>query len=654
MSISESNVGVQISAASGSMTGSGPSPPGRRSTFNPPKTRATFNYKNNPAMSEELKEMMAMFDQDGSGQVTTAELVAAAKAHQETQAQSKLMATIVKVLLVTLLVMLGCMFGLTIVAVEMSKETKVSDQVMVTTAGAPVQVESAQMVVAPTGELLMRPEPGADGDARLLGTKSRSLKTGGITRTLRVQPVQVGSHSRRLQEDEPGAQEDDCWEADVSTEDAEGLLEQLEAAPDTEVFFDFGDSQVRAVLKEFSHSGGSRRLHGKVGAACLASGCDAAHWYFEHDNDKKRRLESDHESGVDLGRRLSGGIKRRRAQARLHARLAYSHSRRLDADEEVGETESRELGEGQYSLIFCSEPEFATTGALTQGDVMVTTEGKPVQVESSQMVVAPNGELLMRPELHGDARLLLGVQTAVKTAGMSFTVRVGGKSERRLQEDEPGEEEDDSEVFEVSAEDAEGLLAQLEADRTSQVFLDFEDSEVEDSEDEDPEGEDPEGEDRRLQRRNHCWCQGFRRLSDPEDEGRRLGGCKGVDRGRGCAAKRRLSDPEDEARQLMDNTDCCCCGYHGSYGTTVTWCMSPRSFRRLSAAGPSTSARRLDFDEGCVEVVQGNMESYGGRKRWTLLHCHSRQLNGDGVFSDREDRQLHGAKRAHQFIMVLA
>lgn len=112
-------------------------------TCKPAERRATFTYLSNDAISEDLKEALAMFDHDKTGQVTTSDLVAAAKAHQETYGQNKLMVKIVKALMVTLLFLLVCVFGLTIAAIEMSKETKVSGQkVLVTPTGESVQVLS--------------------------------------------------------------------------------------------------------------------------------------------------------------------------------------------------------------------------------------------------------------------------------------------------------------------------------------------------------------------------------------------------------------------------------------------------------------------------------------------------------------------------------
>ena len=100
------------------------------------------------------------------------------------------------------------------------------------------EVESSQMVVAPNGDLLMRPEPGVDVEPRLLRSGALAhVKAGNPTYT-------VGAKSsRRLQADGPGALEDDSWEFEVSAEDAEGLLDQLEVAPDTQVFVDFGEGE---------------------------------------------------------------------------------------------------------------------------------------------------------------------------------------------------------------------------------------------------------------------------------------------------------------------------------------------------------------------------------------------------------------------------
>ena len=102
--------------------------------------RATFNYRTSATMSAEVKEVMALFDNDNSGRVTTSDLMAAAKAHQEIQAQNTMMWKLLQVLVVTMGLLLGCMFGLTIVAINVSKDTMVDNQQLLTRTGEPVQV----------------------------------------------------------------------------------------------------------------------------------------------------------------------------------------------------------------------------------------------------------------------------------------------------------------------------------------------------------------------------------------------------------------------------------------------------------------------------------------------------------------------------------
>jgi len=156
-------------------------------TCKPAERRATFTYLSNDAISEDLKEALAMFDHDKTGQVTTSDLVAAAKAHQETYGQNKLMVKIVKALLVTLLFSLVCVFGLTIAAIEMSKETKVSGQkVLVTPTGESVQVANSDMYVGADGELVRRSAEGG-ADARRLGDAEDQL----LSTTVPIQDVEA-------------------------------------------------------------------------------------------------------------------------------------------------------------------------------------------------------------------------------------------------------------------------------------------------------------------------------------------------------------------------------------------------------------------------------------------------------------------------------
>ena len=61
-------------------------------------------------------EVLAMFDHSQSGQVTTSDLLAAAKAQAEMRDQNRHMKTLVKVLLGTLVCTLLGVFGVTIAA----------------------------------------------------------------------------------------------------------------------------------------------------------------------------------------------------------------------------------------------------------------------------------------------------------------------------------------------------------------------------------------------------------------------------------------------------------------------------------------------------------------------------------------------------------
>lgn len=108
-------------------------------------------------MTDEIKNALAHLDLDKTGRVSTSELVAAAKALEEVRAKNSFMHRVLVVHAVTMLFLLGGMFGLSMTAAELSKETRVSNGgSLVTPGGEPVTVASSELYVGPNGELLQR------------------------------------------------------------------------------------------------------------------------------------------------------------------------------------------------------------------------------------------------------------------------------------------------------------------------------------------------------------------------------------------------------------------------------------------------------------------------------------------------------------------
>ena len=183
------------------------------------KDRASFVYANNDQMTSEVKDALAGFDQDKTGRVSTSELVAGAKALQEVRpregwvgvgsgqlctcrdnamtreeiyggrfsvlaagpsllcwsrgrdcevrGQNVFMKKIMMIHSVTMLLLLAGMFGLSIAAMELSKETKVgAEGSLVTPSGAAVLVGSSEMQVVsgPGGSPQLRSRGSSDVD----------------------------------------------------------------------------------------------------------------------------------------------------------------------------------------------------------------------------------------------------------------------------------------------------------------------------------------------------------------------------------------------------------------------------------------------------------------------------------------------------------
>ena len=83
--------------------------------------------------------MLAEFDLTKTGTVTTSELVAGAEALREVRGQNVFMKKASGVLALMLLLLLAGMLGVTMMAVELTRETKVLNAKLVTPDGSPVQ-----------------------------------------------------------------------------------------------------------------------------------------------------------------------------------------------------------------------------------------------------------------------------------------------------------------------------------------------------------------------------------------------------------------------------------------------------------------------------------------------------------------------------------
>jgi hypothetical protein len=138
--------------------------------------RASFMYGSNDQMTSEVKDALSAFDLNKTGSVSTSELVAGAKALQEVRGQNSFMRKILLIHAVTMGLLLAGMFGLSMAAMELSKETKVgAEGALVSQQGEAVLVGSSDMHIVPgangSPELRQRPS----GDARRLGESDGEL-----------------------------------------------------------------------------------------------------------------------------------------------------------------------------------------------------------------------------------------------------------------------------------------------------------------------------------------------------------------------------------------------------------------------------------------------------------------------------------------------
>jgi len=160
--------------------------------------RASFVYGSNDQMTTEVKSALSAFDLDKTGRVSTSELVAGAKALQEVRGQNSFMRKIMLIHAVTMGLLLAGMFGLSMAAMELSKETKVGTEgALVTQKGEAVLVGSSEMYIVPAadGSPELRQRPSSDG---------RQLSDGGSAVVVATKPTAVldlsGDGNRRLED----------------------------------------------------------------------------------------------------------------------------------------------------------------------------------------------------------------------------------------------------------------------------------------------------------------------------------------------------------------------------------------------------------------------------------------------------------------------
>ena len=135
-----------------------------------PRARVTIDYRGS-AVPKELKEALQRFDLNGDGLVNTQDLIGASNAQDQLKKQNTFLKTITVVLVVLLCMFAAVSFALTLQAIEMSKESRISGGLMTDKGtGETVQVASADMAVV-DGKLVAR------ASGRRLADSSSSLVT---------------------------------------------------------------------------------------------------------------------------------------------------------------------------------------------------------------------------------------------------------------------------------------------------------------------------------------------------------------------------------------------------------------------------------------------------------------------------------------------
>jgi hypothetical protein len=219
-------------------------------------------------LGPDMRDALAAFDLDQNGTVSTQELLAGAQALKEVRGQSKFLRKMVVLIGVALVVALASIFGVSLLAVELGKEVAVSDAVLTTPAGRPVQVASADMYVAKSGDLRMR---GLQSNAtRLTGDE----EAGAHVHTMEAvshATVQLDGDVRRLSE---AGEDVAMFRLDTTCWEARAVLEEHMEGPTTPITVQIAAGHFLTV------AAGSYSLEGGFGleGTCTAAPCNDATW----------------------------------------------------------------------------------------------------------------------------------------------------------------------------------------------------------------------------------------------------------------------------------------------------------------------------------------------------------------------------------------
>ncbi len=132
----------------------------------------TFELKSLP---RDLATALSSFDLDKSGSIEVAELLEAASLYRRAKEQASMFKKLALGFGIALLIVLGLNMGLTAAAIELSRDTRVSESgTMQTTSGETVQVASSDMTIDSNGALVSRSANAATENARRLQTDVHS------------------------------------------------------------------------------------------------------------------------------------------------------------------------------------------------------------------------------------------------------------------------------------------------------------------------------------------------------------------------------------------------------------------------------------------------------------------------------------------------
>ncbi len=147
------------------------------------QTTPSFELK---ALPRDLATALASFDLDKSGSIEATELLEAAHLYRRAKEQASLFKKLAIGFAIALIIVLGLNMGLTAAAIELSRDTRVSDSgTMQTTSGETVQVASSDMTIDASGALVSRSTGDAASNARRLQADVHSA-AGGLNMAIGV------------------------------------------------------------------------------------------------------------------------------------------------------------------------------------------------------------------------------------------------------------------------------------------------------------------------------------------------------------------------------------------------------------------------------------------------------------------------------------